>query len=332
MDKFVVKKGTLSGNGAFYKGNLHCHSTNSDGKLSVDELVTMYRKQGYHFLCFSEHDLYTDYRTEYCDENFILLPGLEASAILLDENNPKIRKKVHHIHGILGTQEMQKKSEIQGLNHMEFLKPRVFSGTWEGAKVCQDLINDLIGRGYVTIYNHPIWSRVRTEEFIYSEGLCGIEIFNYNTVNESGTGYDINSYDQMLRDGKQIFGFASDDNHNEGQFPDSFGGFIMVKALELSHDEIMKSIMNGNFYASSGPVIHSWDYKDAIVQVECSPVERINFIVGNYVNAGMTCMAENEKDSITSAQYRLTGMESYIRAECIDHNGKTAWTNSIFFL
>jgi predicted metal-dependent phosphoesterase TrpH len=74
-----MRKGTLSGKGNFYKGNLHCHSTNSDGKLSVDELVTMYRNQGYHFLCLSEHDKYTRIiDQEYSDENFILLPGLRS--------------------------------------------------------------------------------------------------------------------------------------------------------------------------------------------------------------------------------------------------------------
>ena len=34
----------------------------------------------------------------------------------------------------------------------------------------------------------------------------------------------------MLREGKQIFAFASDDNHNNEEVEDTFGGYIVVKA------------------------------------------------------------------------------------------------------
>ena len=34
----------------FFKGNLHCHTTVSDGKLSPDEVVALYRDLGYDFL------------------------------------------------------------------------------------------------------------------------------------------------------------------------------------------------------------------------------------------------------------------------------------------
>lgn len=43
-------------NGQFYKGNLHSHTTNSDGHLTPEEAVALFKSQGYHFLCLSEHD------------------------------------------------------------------------------------------------------------------------------------------------------------------------------------------------------------------------------------------------------------------------------------
>ena len=54
--------------------------------------------------------IYTDYRSEFDSEDFIILPGLEASVNLFDESG-KHRMKVHHIHGILGTSEMEEKAE-----------------------------------------------------------------------------------------------------------------------------------------------------------------------------------------------------------------------------
>src|SRR5215813_8805491 len=41
----------------FYKGNLHTHSTRSDGKLSPEEVVAAYRERGYDFLALTDHFL-----------------------------------------------------------------------------------------------------------------------------------------------------------------------------------------------------------------------------------------------------------------------------------
>src|SRR5262249_52399561 len=43
--------------GHFYKGNLHTHSTRSDGKLSPEEVVAAYRERGYDFLALTDHFL-----------------------------------------------------------------------------------------------------------------------------------------------------------------------------------------------------------------------------------------------------------------------------------
>ena len=125
----------------WYKGNLHSHTVQSDGHLTPAEAVQLYKNQGYDFLCFSEHDHYTDLRKEFDSENFIILPGLEASVCLIgisEEDKQKwnlpyldgecfsttwpelrdmIQKglsvpmiKTHHIHGILGKKEMQKRA------------------------------------------------------------------------------------------------------------------------------------------------------------------------------------------------------------------------------
>lgn len=93
-------------NGQFYKGNLHSHTTNSDGHLTPEEAVALFKSQGYHFLCLSEHDRYTDYRAQFNTNDFIILPGLEASANLTDSASGQ-RLKTHHMHGILGTSAMQ---------------------------------------------------------------------------------------------------------------------------------------------------------------------------------------------------------------------------------
>jgi len=43
--------------GRFYRGNLHTHSTRSDGRQSPEAVITAYREQGYDFLALTDHFL-----------------------------------------------------------------------------------------------------------------------------------------------------------------------------------------------------------------------------------------------------------------------------------
>lgn len=320
----------FSETGNWYKGNLHSHTVNSDGKLTPAEAVELFRSHGYSFLCFSEHDLYTDYSQEFDCDNFIILPGLEASVILCEKEPPHRRLKVHHIHGILGTEEMQKAAGNQVFKESEFVEPPKFYGTWNGAGEAQRLCDYLRGRGCITTYNHPVWSRVEAEEFIYTEGLWALEIFNYNTVNESNTGSDTLNWDQMLRKGKRIAAVAADDNHNEGYFDDACGGFIVVKSDELTHESILKNMISGNYYSSAGPEIYGWGIKNGVAWIECSPVYRIDFVAGNHINDGQSHVCGSYEGTLQRGEYTLRGDETYVRIQISDKYGRTAWTNAIF--
>ena len=68
--------------GNWYKGNIHSHTTISDGMLTPEQSVKLYKENGYHFLCFSEHDIFTDYREQFNTETFIIVPAVEGSVVL----------------------------------------------------------------------------------------------------------------------------------------------------------------------------------------------------------------------------------------------------------
>ena len=114
----VTIKGYSEG-GNWYKGNLHCHTTDSDGKLTPSEVVELYRSAGYDFLAISDHNIFSDYRKQFDDETFIILPAMEASAALFEDESRKNLRKVHHIHGILGSEEMQKQAEKELFSHLQ---------------------------------------------------------------------------------------------------------------------------------------------------------------------------------------------------------------------
>lgn len=311
-----------------YKGNLHSHTTNSDGHLNPKESAEMFRAHGYSFLCLSEHDLFTDYREELNTDSFIILPGIEASCYLFGNTGAKRPMKCHHMNGILGTEAMQKEAPLH-FSHKEKLPPTVRIEDWNGEAEGQALIDTLYRHGCLVTYNHPIWSRVEPQEIRDLDGIWALEIYNYDTVNESATGADTTYWDMILRSGKQLFAVASDDNHNPGTFDDACGGWIMVFAKALTYEYILQAMIRGDYYSSSGPEIYGWGVKDDVVWVECSACERINFICGGLVGAGETKIAPS-RDGLRCSTMLLSGTETYVRVECVDYNGKKAWTNAIF--
>ncbi len=55
---------------------LHCHSTNSDGELTPEEVVALYEKKGYDVLAITDHDVLTKVRSD----KMIIIPACEWNA------------------------------------------------------------------------------------------------------------------------------------------------------------------------------------------------------------------------------------------------------------
>jgi len=361
----ILNKEGFSKDGNWYKGNLHCHTTESDGCLTPKEVKELYKENGYHFLCISDHEKYADYTEELDEESFILLPGVESSVNLVDSGGTVLSRndsdkdkmtredwlvqreemnavlKTHHIHGLLGTAKMRERASRNKYQKMDNLPVAVYENEWNGKEAAQKQINEFRERGCLVMYNHPLWSKVRIEEYIDLEGVWALEIYNHSTVLDSGLGVDTRDWDSILETGRQIYGVASDDNHNTPPIPDSCGGWVVVKAKDLTHESILYNLSIGNYYSSSGPEIYGWGVRDGVAYVDCSEAERINFICGGAVNAGVTVLkgqvgwkTEKERfehrEYMTHAEYKLKGTETYIRVECVDKDNKSAWTNAIF--
>lgn len=312
--------------GSWYKGNLHSHSTNSDGHLTPSEMVSLYKNNGYSFLCLSEHDYYTDLRREFDTGNFILLPGLEASIKLLDDNGRLI--KTHHIHGILGNHKMCDEAGSNLFKDGErLIVPVYHADNWHGITAAQDMIDFLRSKGCFTTYNHPLWSRVNPDEVISLQGLWGIEIYNHGAELGFEEGHTTFFWENMLKCGNIIHAFASDDNHNPPAYSDSFGGYVCVCSEVLDHEAIVNHLLAGDYYSSQGPEILQWGLAGDSVFVECSPCSKICFIAdGPIYNSRMQLM---QTEPLTHAEHLLNGTETYIRVECIDEKGRIAWTNAI---
>jgi hypothetical protein len=76
------------------KGNLHTHTTFSDGRRPVDEVVARYRDLGYDFLAITDHDdrIHESYWFDLPpgDERMLVLPGLEIDYRPLGQHVGKV--------------------------------------------------------------------------------------------------------------------------------------------------------------------------------------------------------------------------------------------------
>src|SRR5262249_2942167 len=71
--------------GAFFRGNLHCHSTRSDGRIEPEQVAAAYSDLGYDFICLSDHfEAEFGWRvtdtTSLRDSSFTTLIGAELSS------------------------------------------------------------------------------------------------------------------------------------------------------------------------------------------------------------------------------------------------------------
>jgi len=282
--------------GDWYKGNLHTHTNNSDGEFSPEKVIEGYKKNGYDFLAITDHWKVTEVE-EYSEEKFLLLPGIE-----IDVDKSSLGT-TYHLVAINVKEKIEVSREIRVQEGIDFLKEK----------------------GGEVILAHPYWSGLTMEELLSLERYLGIEVYNSTCLRGIGKGLSSIYWDALLAKGKLNWGFAVDDAHFH--YADGYKGWIMVKSSGLTKERIISSIKKGLFYSSSGPRIKEVSFDGKRVYVRSSPVKVINFICDDA--KGRSIWNEKRRE-FSEAEFELKGKEKYLRVECVDKDGETAWTNPLF--
>ena len=90
-----MRKYLLPETGNFYKANLHCHTTNSDGSFTPEEIKKFYKEKGYSVIAFTDHDGLVPH-PELEDKDFLPLNGYEME--INEETDTEFRfKKTCHM-------------------------------------------------------------------------------------------------------------------------------------------------------------------------------------------------------------------------------------------
>lgn len=293
------------------KGNLHAHTTVSDGNYSPEQIIKMYEQQDYDFMMISDHEVYSDYK-QTIPTTMTMIPGYEASG----KKNPRYQNSIYHLLVISKSEEPLYK---HGTRFSKFDDSSIAS--------VQTFIDQMIAQNHIVILAHPHWSTLEYDEILKLNNLTGVEIYNGASDVLHNVGNSVVCYDALLRNGSELYALATDDNHNgNGQNDDSFKGWIEVYAHSNSVEDITKAIACGNFYASTGPQIVDVRYDSENVEIDFK--QGATIYLHDQARNGQV---ENLKRDLNgTVKFKLNGYEKFVRLEVINANGQCAWTNPIY--
>jgi len=290
------------------KGGLHCHTTRSDGRGTPAEVMQLHKENGYDFLAITDHRIY-NYENFAPETGITIIPGME-----MDRNLPGPGIHCHHIVTI-----GPEKKDGNGFEQDQ----RFPSANITTQAECQEMLDMLHANNNMTIYCHPEWSGVTAREFEDLTGNFAMEIWNSGCVIEDGVDTNAAYWDELLAQGKRIWGVATDDGH---QMYQHCKGWVMVNS-ENNVASILEALKNGAFYSSCGPEIYDFYVEDGVAHIKCSPVKTIQFV---HLRVPYKLTKASEGGFVTEASINVWRTE-YIRAVVTDAEGRRAWTNPIFY-
>lgn len=313
-----MKKELIKNGDTWFKANLHCHSTISDGRMDAEQLANAYREKGYQIVAFSDHRKLIPH-PELKRDDFLPLTSVELDGSDNREEDTKYRPTYH-------LNFFAKKEDETDLNvyDQERMRKNYGSEAWN------QLIRKVSDR-FLVQYNHPRWSLQDVRDFTPLEGLWGFEIYNTGCDMEMLNGWGDEELIQMFRAGKFPIPTATDDNHNaiplDHPKSDSFGGFTMIGAKELTHSAVITAMEKGNCYASTGPIIKAFWIEDGVAHIECSGVRCVCLRGPGY----STKFQRAHDDSLTHVEFELASFKKepeYLYVVIEDTHGKKAFTRA----
>ena len=308
----------FSGKGIFLKGCLHLHSTRSDGAIPPDELMRIYSQNGYDFITLTDHDRYN--RENFApDTGLLVVPGMEIGALIEEDLKPGVKPdsgfRCYHT-VVIGSDD-----ETNGFAHNDEV-PGIHVKQPSDFQPRLDLMHE---KKNLTFYCHPEWSSTPTRYFEELSGNFAMEIYNTGCALINDMDTDAAYWDEILGQGKHLYGVAVDDAHN---LESCCGGWVMVNSQERTVNGILKALESGAFYSSCGPVIHDFYVENGEVHLKTEGASAVRFHADRHPTT-IRRFAEGEGDGPIEATASVKGWR-YVRAVVVGQNGKLAWTNPIF--
>ena len=285
--------------GNWFRGNLHTHTTVSDGDLSPADMSGVYRENGYDFVYLTDHYKVADVAGLSSDE-FLTLPGAELSG--------NAGKRV---------------CDLLSINISE-------TPDMPGDAPANEVIAAVRGMGGAVILAHPY--DLISSDVLGLDGILGLEVYNHSVHMNVKRGLAAQHWDAALARGKRLLGFATDDAHyhfNDYRPSDVCGGWIMVKAAELSGKAVFAAICAGMFYARNFNLCVYLEVRDETVYARTAePCRSINFVGPNWGTS--RSFTPIDGSLISEAEFEFREGQTYVRVECAAPGGSMAWTQPVW--
>ena len=292
--------------GKFYRGNIHGHSTESDGMWSPDEYIENYRKHGYDFVAITDHFLS---RFNY--------PIIDTQKYRTDDFTTLIGAELHHGQTKFGI-----------IWHLLALGLPLDFETFRDEETIADAVKRTLDSGAFVAVPHPNWYTLTVEDFETLGQVHAVECYNGTSDRYNDRAYSWHYIDTLTALGHRVGALAVDDLHMAVGRDDFARGWVYVKAEELTPTALLDALKAGHYYSSTGAQIHNIEIigREKVI-VECSPAQVI-LVVGD----GPWTVSE-EGHGIISAELDISHWKTpkYCRVTVIDRDGGRAWSNPIWF-
>ena len=253
------------------KGNLHVHTSRSDGRWEPQEMIAAYARLGHGFLGLSDHDVFgtADGLDPY---GMVLLPGNEVSG-----NGPHLL-------------------DVGAKTKVEPHPDR------------QKVIDQIAAESGFAVLCHPSWmaewNHYSFETLMRLRGYVGIEIYNGVVMDQPGSHLAIDKWDRLLFAGKTVWGFANDDAHRAEQIG---RGWNVVRVTERTPEAVLEALRTGAFYATTGVEVETASCEGPELRVVAPNADAFNVFKTNGARIGWAEGPELRFDvtDVMSPQIRL---------------------------
>jgi len=328
-----------SADAPWYKGVVHAHANWGAPQLpttSPDVVVRWYREHNYNFVSVTDLNYYTppEGLKALFDApgRFLVVPGTEPSKDPIQPGNKIVDTIGIGISGPVAPPEGETVSAVLDSE----------------AKAIRRA-------GGLPIAAHPNLTYALTAaDLMTSDKTAGPRFFElWNTepgMNNLGGGGKPSTeqiWDTVLSSGRVMYGTAVDDSHHFYDFvasretgqPLSNPGkaWIMVRAPELSVKALLEAMNKGDFYASTGVVLDSYEVSATGIRIGLN--DRTHDLGWSLPGANPQLYRTEfigkdgkvlKLDESLAPSFTFTGNELYVRARIISSDGQLAWTQPVF--
>ncbi|MBI5876231.1 MAG: CehA/McbA family metallohydrolase [Chloroflexi bacterium] len=289
------------------KGNIHTHTSLSDGDALPAEAIAWYADNGFDFLSITDHNMLTVAESD----RLVLIPGTEIT--LMDEGKPV------HVNA-LGIHTMP---ALPGWQH-------------DIARTLQAAVHAARAAGGLPMINHPNFHWAFGEaEMARVTGWTLLEIMNTSTdCNSFGGGGQPSveaMWDGLLSRGVRVWAAATDDMHDlrkpwYGHVSPPGRGWICVRAADRTAAAILAAIELGDFYASTEVELADLTMDARGIRLAIRPAYDYAYTT-QFIGRGERVLAVVHG---TTPAYAASGDEGYVRARVFSSNGGWAWTQPLW--